>query len=348
MNTDIIKRLESLQSGPCVSIIFNTHRTSPENEKDPIYLRKKSRDAQDELLKRYDKRDISRLLEHLDNLHENVRHTNNLDSMGVYVSDKGFEVARMPVSVENRIIIDDKFAIKELLRAIQKDKEYAVFAISRRKIRLILGNSGELLKEIKDDRFPRDNDNLYSTDKHALSMNKGTDRLHKEFINRADKDLQSFLNEHPMQVVLAGEERNRSYFNEVSDDTRHVIGFINRTREDEDAASIIRDAWNVVVDQRSKEDDKMISTLHQAQSAQKAISAPSEILRLAREGRGDTLVLERGFKLPNEHYPLPDFDSHKDKVEDIISAMLANGGSIYFVDEGKLPDYQGMGLIVRY
>lgn len=348
MDQKIFETLTNLQEEPCVSIIFNTHRTSPENEKDGIVLRKKLRTAHDLLLESYEKRAIADLIRNLDGLHEKISHTKNLESMGVYISGKGYEVIRMPIPVEDRLIISNTFAIKELLRANQKDRAYAVLTLSQRKVRLILGRAGQLVGEINDENFPRENDTLYSTDKHELSMNKGTDRLHKEWFNRADKDLQKILNEKTMPVVLAAEERNRSYFMEVSDDTRHIIGYINRTRDNDDASSIIKDAWEVVLEHRKKEEDEAIGKLNQAQGAQKAISAPSEILRMANEGRGDTLLLERGFKLPNEDYPMPEFDEHKDKVEDIIQAMRANGGSVYFVEKGRLDDYQGMGLIVRY
>ena len=54
---NILKKLETVASSNCVTILLQTHRTSPDNDQDPILLKNLVRDAETRLLAELDKKD---------------------------------------------------------------------------------------------------------------------------------------------------------------------------------------------------------------------------------------------------------------------------------------------------
>jgi protein tyrosine/serine phosphatase len=62
----IRQKLEALateKNTPCVTISLNTHRTHPDNAQDVILLKNLLKEAEERVIKEFDKRPVSSLLE---------------------------------------------------------------------------------------------------------------------------------------------------------------------------------------------------------------------------------------------------------------------------------------------
>jgi hypothetical protein len=81
------------------------------------------------------------------------------------------------------------------------------------------------------------------------------------------------------------------------------------------------------------------------------------VWRLAQEGRGQLLLVEKNYHVPavlSENGDLILVEAVggteviDDAVDEIIEAVLTKGGQVTLVDDGSLEEYQKIALILRY
>ena len=351
-----LKKIQDVRGYPCVSILFNTHRTHSENAQDQITLKNLVKQAEERILHEFNRRPVLPILEKLEELPTQIDHNKNLESMAIFVNEKIAEVVRLPLSVENRVIIDHAFATRDLVRKLHQSSRYFVLTLGQRKVRLLSAYNDELIGEFHDHGFPFKNEYLYSTHKHELSTAKGTYNLHREFFNRAAKELEAVVKADRRYMIVASEERNFHFFKEVFPEKDLIAGHINRSREEDKAQSIVRDAWVQMSQFLEHMQDKALSRLVEAENKNLTTAGILEIQRAAQEGRGAELLVEIDYYQPalqsngdihlinNPHRP----GAIDDLVDHIVHDVIAHGGNISFIDNGRLAIYRRMALINRY
>jgi hypothetical protein len=71
----------------------------------------------------------------------------NLDGLLLVAGDGVAEAVQMPIEVESRVVIDDNFATRDLVRAIHDQSAYYVVVLSQKQVRLILAFSDRVVHE---------------------------------------------------------------------------------------------------------------------------------------------------------------------------------------------------------
>src|SRR5690606_38134706 len=123
MNTQL-KELKAITSEVCITIILNTHRTRPDNEKDDLVLKNLIKETENRRYAETEKKYARKLMERLEDLASTIDHNQNLESLALFLNQDISRFIRMPVPVENRVVIDQSFATRDLIRAIHlKDRK---------------------------------------------------------------------------------------------------------------------------------------------------------------------------------------------------------------------------------
>ncbi len=352
----LFKIVKDIQSEGCVSIILNTHRTKPDNQKDAITLKNLVKEAEERLLNDYDKRFAGSIIEKLKNLADTIDHNHNLESLVLFVNADFADYARMLIEVGDRVIIDNTFATRDLVRAMHQEAGYYILVLSRQNARLIEAYNDQVVQEFRGN-FPIKN-TLYTTDRNKLSDAKGQDNLIEEFFNRVDKLVLETIKENPLPILLATETRNFAHYQKIADKKDLIIGHINRNRDDEEPHHIIADAWKVVQAIVKEKQAARIAELEKAVSTGRFLSDYNEIWNALQQGRGQTLFVKKEFFQPallvdNKILLVESFDNdQKGIVDDIIDEMielnLAFGGDTVFMEGDELEQFQNVALITRF
>jgi hypothetical protein len=352
-----LKQLGNVQGDPAVSILLNTHRTHPDNKQDAVTLKNLINEAEKRLYETYDKRTVWPIMESLRLLEAEIDHNYNLDSLAVFVAANTAEALKLPVGVEDRVIIDRNFATRDLVRALQQTERYYVLCISHAKARLLQAVNDKVVQEYAaGSPFPYLNKTVYVTDNLKKSMGNVQDNFSKEFFNRVDKEFQTHYKMEPLPLVLAGDERNIAYYREIADKNEWIIGSITGNYDDESPHEIITKTSEVVRDYVNRRRENALAEIEQAQSDQKLLDDLSDIYRAAQEGRADTLYVEKDFFQPaliegdtltvREDPTEPGVTD--DIIDDIAETVMAYGGSVVFMPPGSLSEYRRIALRVRY
>ena len=87
-----LNALKKVNAKNCVSIILNTHRTAPDNQKDVITLKNLIKEVEERLMNSLDKKEAQSIVESLTKLEASIDHNYNLESLILFVNvDSGDE-----------------------------------------------------------------------------------------------------------------------------------------------------------------------------------------------------------------------------------------------------------------
>jgi len=356
MIEDVLKEIKDELEYPSVTLLLQTHRTHPENKKDHTKLRNLLKEAESRLLEDFNKREIAGVLENLSKYQDGFDHNLNLESLVIFANSRVGKHVRLPVEVESRVVIDKTFATRDLVRALHKSEHYYILRLSQNTVHLFEAYSDRPVREINSDGFPMEN-NLYNTDTLKRSMAEKQDNMSREFFNRVDKAFQEFHKKHPADAIIAGVDRNLSFFNEVSDNKSMIIGELNKNIDHLSAYQVVKEAWPVAQQGIKRRREEALDKLGQAIGQNKFATDLNDIWKMIHHGRGDVLLVENDFFQParitdDNRLKLEEDQTETGVIDDIIDEMieqhLSMGGSVTFMENGQLSDHQRIALVLRY
>jgi hypothetical protein len=355
----LLKKLKDVKAECCVTLIINTHRTAPDNKKDPITLKNAVKIAEDRIETEFDKKFSKDLILRMNELADSIDHNENLESLVLFINEHMAEYTRLAVPVESRVVLDETFATRDLVRADHEQAHYYILVISKNEARLLEAMNDKDLAEIKGD-FPMNNGNLYNTDNQKKTDGKSNDNLAEEFFNRIDKAVQKAIAGKPRPIVIVAEDRNHQHFMSIADKKEQYVLHSNKTRGEETAKPhhIVSDVWPLVHQWVKDKQAARIQELQTAVSSGKFRSDFNEIWAAIHEGKGETLFVKRGYyqpaKLQDNTIELVDAAQRNDIgivddiIDEIIEANLRFGGDTVFIENEDLDKFQGLALTTRY
>ena len=354
---NILKKLEKVASQNCVTILLQTHRTSPDNDQDPILLKNLVRDAETRLLADLDKREATAIIEKIKTLANSIDHKHNLESLVLFVNENIAEFVRLPINVENRVVIDETFATRDLIRALNSEYSYYVLVLNRDKARLIEAYNDRVTKEVTSG-FPIDNENLYPSKTSEAAIAARQSNLQREFFNTVDKSLVDVLKEKNLPVIIHTEESNYSEYLKIADRKEAIVGHVSGNRQSDKDHHIIDEVWPYAKGLNEKRREKRVAELKAAASSNNFLTDYNEIWKALENGNGKTIFVQQGFfqpaRIENGSLELVSQEdaSKEGVVDDIIDEMIEKilnvGGDAVFLAAEDLKDYQGLVLITRY
>lgn len=352
----LLNKIKNINQEACVSLILNTHRTSPDNQKDEIKLKNLVNEVENRLLASYDKRLVWPIMENLNKAVNSIDHNANLESLVIYANTDFSDYTRLPVEVIDRVSIDATFVTRDLIRAMHNESAYYVLVLGRKNARLIEAYAGKVVQELSG-KFPMTN-SLYTTDKEKLTNNKGKDNLTEEFFNRVDKNVLAAIKDHNLPILLVTESRNFTHYKKMADKKEFIMGHLNGNRDNEKANKLVLDAWKVVLPFIKEKNAARLGELKKAISERKFYSDINDIWKSIQQGKGKTLFVKRGFFQPvlkeEKHFEITDSNSQKlpnymdDIVDEMIEQTMAFGGDIVFVEGDELEKFNNIALLNRY
>ncbi|MBN1638825.1 MAG: hypothetical protein JW866_07650 [Ignavibacteriales bacterium] len=354
---EVLKKVKDVSSECCVTVILNTHRTKPDSKRDPILLKNLVKDAETRLYSNYEKRFVWPIMEKLNKLTDDIDHDYNLESLVLFANENIAEYTRLPILVEDRVVIDNTFATRDLVRAMHQELNYYVLVLSQKNVRLIEAYNDKVVEEIGNS-FPIENTNLYSTSKSKIANAPLQTNLINEFFNRVDKEVNKLRKENPLPVLICTEESNYFEYLKIVDEKDSIIGHLNKNRLDEKNYHIVPEAWAIVKENTIAKNNQRKQELIQAVNTGKFLSDFNDIWRAILHKQGKTLFIEQGFFQPAiiegetlKLVPLEE-STNPNVIDDIIDEMIEHnlryGGDNVFLPKGELKEFQGLGLITRY
>lgn len=361
MNFHDLQELKAVTSYPCVTITLPTHRTSPDNQQDPIRVKNLVSEAKERLLGEMSARDAQPLFDRIDDLVADINYPHLQEGLALFVSADVEEWHTIPHTLDERVVVDDTFFIRDLVRALNRLRRYWVLSLSEQPTRLYSAARDEL-EEVVDGGFPMlhaspTGENLLRRG-FGVNASRHRDERHRQFFRAIDQAFSPLLAEDPLPVVVVGVDRYQSFFAEVATTANKVVATITGNYDRMTAHELGEIVWPVAREAFAARRREVLDRLGTAVGAQRSSSTLGEVWRDAQAGRGDTLVVEDGYHQParvNE-MGLLDLDVDDptapdvldDAVDEVVTSVLEKGGDVVFVEDGELAQHGRIALILRY
>ena len=361
MNNYELQRLKAATSYPSITITLPTHRTSPENQQDPIRVKNLVTEATNRLLGEMTRREAEPLLTRLDALAADINYPHLLDGTALFVSADVAEWHTVSHTLPERVIIDDTFLIRDLVRAMNRFRRYWVLVLSEKPTRLFAA-SRDSLEEVTVGGFPMVHTGPGGEESlpggFGIRRSAHRDERHRQFFRAIDEAFKPFLDADPLPLIVVGVDRWLSFFGEVSAVTNDIIATVLGNYDHATPDEVAQLVWPVAQEQFMARRLEVLDRLGTAVGAQRSSSTLGEVWRAAQIGRGDTLIVEDSYHQAariNEMGLLDlDVDDPSasdvldDAVDETITAVLRKGGSVVFVEDGELEQHSRIAMILRY
>lgn len=361
MNRREVTLLQSVKSAPAVSILVPTHRTSPANKQDPIRVKNLIVAAADRLATTYAKRDAEPVLMRLESLAKDIDYSHLLDGLALFVNRDFASAHVLPFAVQERVVIDDTFATRDLVYALNRAQRYWLLVLSEQPTRLYAG-AMDSLSEVVDEHFPLTfKEPEVSTSRTAGSrgFDKATlmDEKHKHFFRAVDTAFGPHAVADPLPLLVAGVEHYLAFFRDVSKHTQLIAGELKGNFDKTTVHELEKSCWSHLQSWLDHGEAAALKSLTDAIGAHHAALGIDDVWAAADAGRGAVLLVEQGYRaaamlLPDGTLATSDSPLGADVIDDIvdeaIERVVQKGGRVVFVKDGALVAHRRIALILRY
>ena len=357
-----IESLLDQKAFPAISLILPVHPQFPDVKLDSEHMISVLKNIEKKLNGRYGLERTQLMIQKVKNVISTIESKHLLKTLLIYVSPETEKVISLPYAVEEKIIIDSSFEVRDLIYAAQKNINYLLVIISQKGVKTFNGDLFEL-KSIEFADMPenvKDVSNEHSFPSLDYLDNKAFDEknLHN-YLRFIDDVLEKSLKQNGTPVVIMGNVKILGYFRLYTQNTKRIIGYVEGNYEHVSLPEIKSKAEPIIQKRLLDDEKKAISELEEAVNANKYNAGITEVWRSAAEGKGRLLLVEKNYSVRarrgmDEYSIFPD-DSESnlhnvlsDAVDDVIELILKKNGEVIFVENGKLKSFERIALINRY
>ncbi len=370
--------------GKCISLFLPTHRMGTETQEDPIRFKNLLRRAEEELiqsgLRAPEARKILEPAQKL--LSDSLFWSHQGDGLAAFLTAKNCAVYRLPYSVEEMVVVGNRFHLKPLLPLLSGDGRFYVLALSQNNVRLLQGTRYSI-SEVDLKGVPRSLADALKYDNpekqlqfHTKTQHhnegkggrraaiyhgqgNGTDEAKDNilrYLRQVDSGLRDFLNDQNSPLILAGVGYLLPIYREANS-YRHLLnGGIEGNPQKLSPEELHRKAWSLVEPYYKKAEEAAAGLLREASGKGRTCEDLPEILSAARRGKVDILFVALDHSVWGTYDPHADrtdvheraFPGDEDLLDRAALETLSKGGTVFAVPAERVPLEAPLTALFRY
>ena len=314
-----------------------------------------------ELMNNYPSEKALPVMNRLKELTGQINYNTHKKSIAIFLSPMVEKVFYLDIPVEEKIIIDESFEIRDLVCQKKQDVQYLVLMLSAKRSIMFLANGSEmkLVKSNVANEATHAEKGIPERVANFSDPEERAEMLLDKFLHHMDGDLTLMLKAYPLPVFVMGAERVLGHYKKLTKHEQDITAFIYGNYEDLPEPEIFKIVQPHVSDWRQVKQVDLLHQLEKAMGAKKMAYGIEEVWQAATHKNCRLLLVERNFMYParqgaepgiiyNEETPTNYPFYIKDAVDDVIQKVLENGGDVEFTDDGLLKDYERIALIQYY
>jgi hypothetical protein len=337
MNRTLLHHLQQMRGYPSITILMNTQPGTTFGDDDRIRARRLVGIVSERLGTLIDD-DPTPFIETIEGLIAERVGKRSTQAFAICVSHEHQATILLGVPVEERVVIDETFATRDLVADLNRTVVFRVLTVSDSGARIFAGDRQRLIEERSDDWPLRRDDDT-------------SDTIWSQTVTAAVREMDA---EYRVPTVTAGVDRStKSILDATAID---VIGHVSGNHDRTSPSDLHTLVWPIVLDWKNLRQSRALEELDDARSSRRYAAGVDEIWPLAAEGRVDHLVVEDDFsftaRIDDNGHVHPTDDDHRDVTDDVvdelIEAVLRNGGRATIVETATLEHCGHIAAVLRY
>jgi hypothetical protein len=273
--------------------------------------------------------------------------------LAVFVNADIATAVSLPVEVRDRVVIDETFATRDLVHALNRTATYWVLLLDQRRPRLLRG-TGSLLQPALAD-IAGDAPSPPSAEQRRRGKSGDPDPRVDRRLRAIDDAITASIATDDAPLLVVGIEPALSQFAASTKHQRRVSGTIRRRTDGPlpELAVALEPHLDRLFSARC---DAALNDLGRHLAKGRIAFGIDEAWAHAAMGGGDTLVVEDSYECAarihdwglehTKERTAPDVVD--DVVDELIELVLARGGRVHIVPDGRLGDTDRLVLLTRH
>lgn len=365
---------------PCLSLYQPTHRHHPDNRQDPIRFRNLMKEMETSLRQEYPAAETRQLLEPFEALaHDSRFWDHTLDGLAVLAGPLLFRVFKLPLPVEELVVVADSFHTKPLRRFLQSVDRYQVLGLSLHAIRLFEGNRHGLTEVDLVPEVPRTITEALGGEltepQHTVAsyggVGGGSSPMHhgqgakmdeveidaERFFRIVDRAVQEHYSRlSGLPLILAALPEHHHLFHQVSQNPLLVADGIRFNPDSLSADELGTLAWQVMEPRYLSRLAVLGEEFEKARSRNAGSDDLTDVAQAAAFGKVATLLIEADREIAGQldgttgRFAFATLsDPHVDDLLDDLGELVVKmGGNVLVIPAERMPTTTGLAATYRY
>jgi hypothetical protein len=376
-----LARLMRDRNPPCVTVYLPTHVSGADGQQDPVRLKNLLQRAEEELTGTWMRApEARRLLQAARDLPNDPAYWNyRSEGLAIFVSPDFFLTYRLPMALEEGVVVNRRFHIKPLLPIMSGNDRFLLLALSQNRVRLFAG-SRWALEEVEVPNLPtnlKEALNYVGVDGSAQTHTAMRGDLGKQsavfhgqgglpdvrkddltqFFRQVDAALHPVLRGDTRPLVLAGARYLMPIYRKVTTYPHVAEEEFEGNCDYLTPYQIHQKAWPLVEPRfRAEGEAAALAQYRELAGTSRASHNLRQIVSAAAEGRIETLLVDAHAQQWGRYHPeTGDVEVHDtreasdDDLLDLATVQtIANRGSVYSISRDAVPTGALAVAVFRY
>jgi hypothetical protein len=293
-----------------------------------------------------------------------IKHLNfntHKKSIAIYVSPVFEKVLYLDITVEEKIIVDETFEIRDLVYSKKQLHKYLILTLSGNGSSIYLGNTDSLVKIVSNTPESIYPESLLNKEKvsNFYDAKKNKEIIVDKFLHYVDHSLDIILKSYRLPLFVMGAERILGHFKKFTKHNSAIIEYVKGNYEKYQTDELINILKPYIKDWNKVRQKELFNELEEAANNGTIAIGITEVWKEAIAHKGKLLIIEKDYMYAAVHggaddiiykaiMPHSKFSYIKDAVDDVIEKVLEDGGDVEFVEKEVLDNYNHIALIKHY
>lgn len=347
---------------PAVSILLPLHHVFSSGPELQRRLKIALENTGHRLRKNYTADAVAVILARMDKLRSKLQADTKHESVALFASQLHSKLVYLDVPVEERIVIGDSFAVRDLIADSKRLRGYLVLLLSDKECRFYLAGEDHHLELLKTTIPTEVFAYLNEKPERVANFSDPVDRkevVMNKFLHYMDEELSRILFLHPLPVFVLGAEKVVGHFKMYSRHQDRITGYAHGNFLDAGEPELQCAVQPCLAQWQIQKQRALLDQLETAASQKRLSMGMTQAWETAAQKNGRLLVVEKGFRFQARRGDSPDRIFREDAsgedprgipdaVDELIGQVIDAGGEVEFVDDGALGEYDHIALIRYY
>lgn len=341
---------------PAVSIIMPFEHVMYSKSKLELRLKKAARIAEAGLMKHFTAHRALPVIARLQLLLREVNYNIHKKSVAIFVSPLTERVLYLDFPVEEKVVVDKSFGIRDLVLNKKEIIQYLVLLLNEQKSKLYLGNGSELqlIKSNQIEDISTCKINIAEQVSNPPGLHAGQEMSLNNFLYNMDYGLSLILKAYNLPVFIIAPGKMPGDFKTISKNSEKFVAFIHEDYIDMPVSVIVSKLEPYLQDWENLKRRMIMQEVEKAAKDHKLALGVADVCVAVLNRSCRLLVVEKSF-VDHTYFPQNGDEYHqfrpeistpfyiKDSVDDVIEKVLKSGGDVELVDE--LKNYSRIALL---
>ena len=349
---------EAEENGPSISIILPFEPKMSEKNELEYRLQRVIVKVQREIKGKYSEKSVMYVLDKLQSIISKLDFSTYKKSIALFVSPQTEKIYYLDIDVEEKVIIDSAFEIRNLVNYKKDFHSFLLLVISAARSRIYMGSTQQFLRisSVASEQLNEIRNDIPNQLTNYAEPTRRKENMLDKFLREVDSSLDIILQAYSLPLFVMGTYRAAVHFKKITRHYDHIMGFISGNADEANEQIIRKAVTPYIVDWKKVKQEDLLHQLDKAKEMNKLATGIPDVLKEACSKKGRLLVVEHNYscntwKVKGMQNNLLEKEVNdtpfliEDVVDDIIEKVLESGGDVEFVEDGLLKSYMHIGLI---